>query len=444
MNEIDRATMLGRKTVWPGRGPFRVDEIAIRHEPAKGGSLETTYFSFERGDAVAALIVNRDTRQVILVDQFRAPIMGKGVVDGRIIEAAAGMVKQNETPEQCLQREIEEETGYQLQYDPETNTLKDVERIAEFYPSPGGCSERIFLYFVAVDAGTPRGPGGGVRGEGEFVTTVFLDLDDFLSKVELGEYHDPKLLIAASWLRDRMRNRDLPWRLQTKAGAVADFRIEGTSPPKTIGYRAGDIVHVTDVDVWVNSENTKFLMDRLYGESLSARIRTLGARTTADGGIAEDTIQDALKEALAIGSGLEAGNVIDTTSGALAKTHNVRRLIHASAVRADQGDDGVSKLTTDMPTIKQCATEALRRCDQLNRAWWRFRKYNSVILPIFGAGQARQGVEHVIEHLIPHTIELLRSAPSSKLSRIYFLAYTREEIEICDRVMSRHKSLQRV
>ncbi len=100
---------------------FKIDEIIVSHEQIDGSmSADQRRLVFERGDAVAVLLLNRDRKSVVLVEQFKLPtIPGRQrddptTVDGWILETAAGMIDEKETPEAAIVRETREETGYQI------------------------------------------------------------------------------------------------------------------------------------------------------------------------------------------------------------------------------------------------------------------------------------------------------------------------------------------
>ncbi|MGH6671465.1 MAG: NUDIX domain-containing protein [Xanthobacteraceae bacterium] len=61
--------------------------------------------------------------------------------DGWIVEVMAGMIRPDDTPDDTAIRETEEETGY---------VIDSPKLICKFLSSPGGTSERIFLYFATV------------------------------------------------------------------------------------------------------------------------------------------------------------------------------------------------------------------------------------------------------------------------------------------------------
>src|SRR5437763_1368949 len=84
-------------------GYFKLDEVTVSHRQFDGSmSDDQTLLVFERGDAVAALILNRDRGEVVVVEQFRVPVLGKCRGDGNLIESVAGMIRGAETAQQAV------------------------------------------------------------------------------------------------------------------------------------------------------------------------------------------------------------------------------------------------------------------------------------------------------------------------------------------------------
>lgn len=111
------------------------------------------YVGRARGIHAAVILAVDDEGHVILVDQFRVPL-GK-----RCIELPAGLVGDHddnagEDAAIAAARELEEETGYHA---------GRMERIGEFFSSPGMVSES-FTLFRARDL-VKVGEGGGVESE---------------------------------------------------------------------------------------------------------------------------------------------------------------------------------------------------------------------------------------------------------------------------------------
>ncbi|HMI40492.1 MAG TPA: NUDIX hydrolase [Sphingomicrobium sp.] len=125
------------ETIWEGRF------VTVKRR----GTWE--YVSRSR-DIRAVVILAKHDRKVVLVEQERIPI-GR-----RCLELPAGLIgdeDENADVEDTAVRELEEETGF---------TAERIERIGEFYSSPGMVSESFTL--VRAHGLTRVGEGGGVAG----------------------------------------------------------------------------------------------------------------------------------------------------------------------------------------------------------------------------------------------------------------------------------------
>lgn len=118
-----------------------VEEVTLRFEKYSGQMSDTVRrLNLERGDSAAILLYDRAQDCVTLVEQFKWPTFENG--SGWILETVAGVVDDAESPEEAAMREAYEETGF---------AVSIIERIATFYVSPGGSSERIHLFCGYVD-----------------------------------------------------------------------------------------------------------------------------------------------------------------------------------------------------------------------------------------------------------------------------------------------------
>jgi ADP-ribose pyrophosphatase len=183
---------------------FKIDEIVVAHERFDGTmSPNERKLVFERGDAAALLLLNTDRNAVVLVEQFRAPVLigrqraDRGASDGWTIEAIAGMIDPGEAPDAAIIREAMEETGYRV---------RRPQLISTYFVSPGGSSERVFLYFAEVRDADRTGAGGGTDDD-EDIRTIELSVDELFARLTAGKFDDPKLMIAAYWLQARLRTR---------------------------------------------------------------------------------------------------------------------------------------------------------------------------------------------------------------------------------------------
>ena len=140
-------------------------------------------YASRAGDITAVVILAEFEGKVILVDQPRvAP-------DCRCVELPAGLVGDddpNATVETAAIKELEEETGF---------TAERIERLGEFYASPGMLSESFTL--VCAHGVRRIGEGGGDDNEDINVHLVARDqISDFIEQKRAEGFGiDVKLLL---------------------------------------------------------------------------------------------------------------------------------------------------------------------------------------------------------------------------------------------------------
>jgi len=175
---------------------FKVEEAYLRFEKFDGTMSDTIRrINFERGNSVAVLVYNLDTKKLVLLNQFRYPAYVENG-PGWITEVIAGIIDSGEAPEESARREAQEETGLEVE---------NVEFIASFYPSPGGCSEQINLYYVEISGEkTKYNETGGLASEDENIRTFELSLEEALEQIRTGEIRDAKTILGIYWLENRL------------------------------------------------------------------------------------------------------------------------------------------------------------------------------------------------------------------------------------------------
>jgi ADP-ribose pyrophosphatase len=144
-------------------------------------------FASRAGGIRAVVIFAEHEGKVILVEQPRVP------TDCRCIELPAGLVGDHDpdaTPETTAIQELEEETGF---------TAESVERLGEFYASPGMLSEGFTL--VRADGVRKIGEGGGDESEDIIVHLVSrADIPNFLEQKRAEGFGiDAKLLLLLNY-----------------------------------------------------------------------------------------------------------------------------------------------------------------------------------------------------------------------------------------------------
>ena len=177
-------------------GFFHIEEVTLRHRRLDGRlSPPLKRLNLDRGAAAAVVLFNPEKRTVTLVRQFRYPTCEHG--PGRLLELVAGTVTSGADAERVARDEIREEAGYDV---------AAVEFVSAFYLTPGGSSERIFLYYAEVTDSCRVSSGGGLESEGEDIEVVELPANDIFLQMADGEIQDAKTLVGLMWLQDRLRS----------------------------------------------------------------------------------------------------------------------------------------------------------------------------------------------------------------------------------------------
>ncbi len=117
-----------------------------------------------------------DDGRVALITQYRHPARRE------LLEIPAGRIESDETPEKCAAREIEQEIGFRA---------GRLEKLAEFYSTPGFCEEKLYIYLA-----TDLTPTAQSLDHDEFVEIFYLPLAKAVEMARLGEIEDSKTIIA--------------------------------------------------------------------------------------------------------------------------------------------------------------------------------------------------------------------------------------------------------
>lgn len=188
---------------------FKVDAARVSFEKINGGGTISPNFdvlNFERGDAVAAIVHDTVNGTIVLTEQFRYPTHGK--TGGWILELPAGMFKaEEEDPLLAMKRELVEEVGYESH---------SSVHISTFYVSPGGTSERIWLYYMPVSPKDLTSQGGGLATESEAIARREIPIQQVFELMEKGVIMDAKTLIGIQWLKGQILENKIQQRIEIK------------------------------------------------------------------------------------------------------------------------------------------------------------------------------------------------------------------------------------
>ncbi|WP_345988003.1 GDP-mannose pyrophosphatase NudK [Chryseobacterium sp. PTM-20240506] len=165
----------------------------VTYEKIKNdGSVEIqSREAYDRGNGATILLYNKNTNTVILTKQFRLPTFINGNSTGMLIEACAGLLD-DDNPEDCIRRETEEETGYQI---------SRVEKVFESYMSPGSVTEILHFFIAEYSKEMKIADGGGLEEEGEDIEVLELSFGEALQMIDNGEIKDAKTIMLLQYLR---------------------------------------------------------------------------------------------------------------------------------------------------------------------------------------------------------------------------------------------------
>ncbi len=173
-------------------GFFKIDKYKFKHKLFAGGESEVVEREiFERGHAVAILPYDPKLQKVVLIEQIR--IGASATKDSPwLLEVIAGMVdKENESMTDVAKREALEEANL---------TISNLTPMLSYLSSPGGTTERLYLYLAIVDSSE----AGGVHGlddEHEDIKVHVFDVEQVFAMLEDGTIDNAAAVICIQWLQ---------------------------------------------------------------------------------------------------------------------------------------------------------------------------------------------------------------------------------------------------
>lgn len=175
---INKETLSDRK--------YPLEYIRFEKPGRDGTMLDKENEVYFRPDAVSVLLVDKKRSTLLLTRQFRMPTFLNGNDTGYMLEACAGLIDDNETPEQTVIREVMEEMGYEID---------GAEKVAGAYSSGGGITEFVHFFIAYYTPDRKKGSGGGVAAEGEDIEVIELKIADARKKLSNGEFKDAKTIL---------------------------------------------------------------------------------------------------------------------------------------------------------------------------------------------------------------------------------------------------------
>ena len=171
--------LVKKNKIYPGKAvDFYCDEVELSN-----GDIATREYLGHPG--AAAALVFWDKKNIVLVRQFRYPI-------GKITyEIPAGKLDAGETPLRCIEREIEEETGF---------IAKRIEKLISCYPTTAFSNEILHIFAAF---GLEKGRKN--CDADEFVSAEIVNFKTALEMVKNGQIMDAKTVIALLYFENILK-----------------------------------------------------------------------------------------------------------------------------------------------------------------------------------------------------------------------------------------------
>lgn len=183
----------------PYLGYFAMEEFELRLRKFNGemsGPMRRAVFA--SGDAVTVLPYDAVHDSVLLVEQFRPGPFARQDPNPWCLEAIAGRMDADESPEATARREAVEEAGL---------VLGEMERMFGYYTSPGAVAEYITGFVAQADLGKAGG-SFGLEAEQEDIRALVVPFKAAHATIASGEANNAPLLLSLQWLaanRARLR-----------------------------------------------------------------------------------------------------------------------------------------------------------------------------------------------------------------------------------------------
>ncbi|MDV7104536.1 ADP-ribose diphosphatase [Vibrio sp. TH_r3] len=171
------------------KGFFRMIKYTFQYKLFEGGwSQPVERELFDRSHAAAMLPYDAVRDEVVLIEQIRVGALEH--TNPWQFEIVAGIMDADEDVEELVRREAMEEAGLEV---------KKVESVVSYYPSAGGCSEKLDVFVGQVST---VGAGGiyGLEYENEDIKAHVVSRSKAYSMITEGQIENGASIIALQWL----------------------------------------------------------------------------------------------------------------------------------------------------------------------------------------------------------------------------------------------------
>ena len=132
--------------------------------------------------------------KIVLIEQFRLGALEQttgSTGSPWLLEIVAGMIEADETVIEMAHRETQEEAGL---------TIQQLIPITQYWASPGGSTEKVYLFCARVDASNAGGIHG-VATEQEDIRVHVFSPQQLFADVAAGIINNAMIIIALQWFQ---------------------------------------------------------------------------------------------------------------------------------------------------------------------------------------------------------------------------------------------------
>jgi len=183
------ANIVITKTETLSDNKYPLKKITFNHPTSNGEQQTQDSEVYDMGNAATILLYHVTNRTVILTRQLRIPTYLNGNPTGMLIEACAGKLG-DESPEECVRRETEEETGYKAE---------NIKKIFEVYMSAGSITEMLYFFTGTCSEENKISEGGGLKDEHEDIEVLEMPFEKALAMINSGEIKDAKTIMLLQY-----------------------------------------------------------------------------------------------------------------------------------------------------------------------------------------------------------------------------------------------------
>ncbi len=173
------------------QGVFRMARYQLRFRLFNGDwSHAIQREVMERQSAVGILLYDPILDYVVLIEQFRTGALSNPQSPW-LIEIVAGIIEPNESPKEVAARESLEEAGCDI---------LDLYPICEYFVSPGGSNEYMYLFCGRIDA-SETGGIHGLEEENEDIRAFTLPSEEAFMWLQEGKIKAAPAIVSLQWLQ---------------------------------------------------------------------------------------------------------------------------------------------------------------------------------------------------------------------------------------------------